>query len=165
MASVTSSLCLLLLVCSLTVTAVTADNDNDSSKTLQKSWTLLHSFGGSAGSGGSADFTKRGTITLSIDETASDPADAVTMEIENQVEFTPADVQAMLDNQWYQLKIEPASASASGAGKNSNKDGSLSAVRTSVPACQLRRANFRYVSISSRIVSVFPVCLLNCSMV
>jgi hypothetical protein len=131
----TSRFGLLLLVLALPCLSAAENDDN---KKLQKSWTLLHSFGAN-----NSDFTKRGTIRLSIDEaaaaagTANDPAAAVTMEIENLTEFTPADVQAMLEHGWYQLKIVP----------DDNKDSSSSvpAVRTSVPACQLRRANFRYV--------------------
>jgi hypothetical protein len=139
--SVTARFGLLLLVLVLPCLSAAETEIKDDKKTLQKSWTLLHSFGAGAGA---SDFTKRGTIRLSIDEaaaaagTANDPAAAVTMEIENQVEFTPADVQAMLEHGWYQLKIVP----------DDNKDSSSSsvpAVRTSVPACQLRRANFRYV--------------------
>lgn len=112
-------------------------NNNDNHQTLQKSWTLFHSFGGTV-----TDFTKRGTIYLSVDENAAgvakDPAAAVTMRIENEVVgFSPADVEAMLEHGWYQLKIVPDD-------KDSSKSSSsVPAVRTSVPACQLRRANFR----------------------
>jgi hypothetical protein len=126
----------LLLLLALVLVAVTAaaTDINDNNKTLQKSWTLLHSFGNAA----ATDFTKRGTIRLSIDENAAgastDPAKAVIMEIENDVEFSPADVQAMLEHGWYQLKIVP---------DDKDSKSKVPAVRTSVPACQLRRANFR----------------------
>jgi hypothetical protein len=140
-------LLLLVLVLPCLVAAAEAAADN---QTLQKSWTLLHSFGGST------DFTKRGTISLSIDETAATPADpaaAVTMDIANEVEFTPADVQAMLEHEWYQLKIVPD-------GKDSK---SVPAVRTSVPACQLRRANFRYVisflGLALVVLPIVPLCM------
>ncbi len=89
----------LLLLALVAVTAASAApaTESDNNKTLQKSWTLLHSFGNAA----ATDFTKRGTIRLSIDETtagaSTDPAKAVTLEIENEDEFTPADVQASVE--------------------------------------------------------------------
>jgi hypothetical protein len=126
----------------LALVAVTAADTFESNKTLQKSWTLLHSFGDATAK---SDFTKRGTIRLSIDENAAgastDPAKAVTIEIENEVEFSVADVEAMLEHGWYQLKIVPDDDT------KDSKSSKVPAVRTSVPACQLRRANFRYVTI------------------
>jgi hypothetical protein len=139
----------LLLLALLAVTVAAAETF-DNNKTLQKSWTLLHSFGdatATATATATSVFTKRGTIRLSIDENAAgastDPAKAVTMEIENEVEFSPADVQAMLEHGWYQLKIVPEDDD----NKDSKQSSKVPAVRTSVPACQLRRANFRYVTI------------------
>jgi hypothetical protein len=139
--SVTARFGLLVLVLVLpAVAAAAAEAETDSKKTLQKSWTLFHSFGGGGANKGPSDFTKRGTISLSIDENAAgiakDPSAAVTMTIENDVEFSPTDVQAMLEHGWYQLKIVPND-------KDSKSATSVPAVRTSVPACQLRRANFR----------------------
>ena len=124
-----------IVVLLLALVAVTAaEAETDSNKTLQKSWTLFHSFGDAV-----TDFTKRGTIRLSVDENAAgiakDPSAAVTMEIENDVEFSPADVEKLLEHGWYQLKIVP--------DDKDSKSSSVPAVRTSVPACQLRRANFR----------------------
>jgi hypothetical protein len=77
-------------------------------------WTIFHSFGG--------DFTRRGVLQWNDEEESS-------LEVHNDEEsLSPENIQAMLDYGWYHVKIETADNDY---------------VLATVPACHLRRANFK----------------------
>lgn len=100
--------------------AVAAADDN-----LQRTWTLYHSMNPKLGDAG---FTQRGTVTLQV---ATDDGDAAQLTAENTA-LTAENVATMMASGWYQVKlVENGSSSAAVP------------VMTTVPACQLRRANFR----------------------
>jgi len=88
-----------------------------------KSWTLYHSFNGGV------DFAPRGTVKLSIVDDSE-----VNLEVENTADcLTEAAIESLLQQKWYQLKLV-----------EDNND-EAPPILTSVPSCQVRRANFRYV--------------------
>jgi len=127
----------------LAVLLVLATPSFSTAEKLEKSWTLSHSFGSTSGT-----FTKRGVVTLRIHDSDNDSdnasdsvaAAAVSLEMEHQVDLTEAEIADMLAAGWYQIQLQETGRAGSHARP----------IRTSVPACQLRRANFRCV------------CLLNC---
>lgn len=118
-----------------------------------KSWKLLHSSNGQ-------DFVPRGKVTLSIiapddvtkekwdgenedapSSSASSLSPKVELEIVNQEDaFTVEMVNSMVSNDGalYQVKLIEE-------GQDHSKQ-STSAILATVPACQVRRANFRYVT-------------------
>ena len=97
--------------------AVAAADDN-----LQRTWTLYHSMNPKLGDAG---FTQRGTVTLQAD------GDAAQLTAENTA-LTAENVATMMSSGWYQVKLVENGSSSTAVP-----------VMTTVPACQLRRANFR----------------------
>ncbi len=86
---------------------------------LRKSWTLFHKTGDQL-------FQPRGHVVMEVSENGG-----LELKIDNDSNdglLTPADIDAP----WYQLKLVP-------------DDKSSAPVVTTVPACLVRRANFRYV--------------------
>jgi hypothetical protein len=95
-----------------------------------KSWALLHSTtGGRAGEDES--FRRRGRVQLTV-EGGKD----AKIELEND----PDAMKGFRDQGWYRLRLVPERGDSSAPAE-------LDGVETTVPACQLRRANFRYVSV------------------
>jgi hypothetical protein len=91
---------------------------------LTKSWTLSHSFHGGP------DATIRGKITLSIANGVVD----LQLDTDEHCLSRNA-VETLWESGWYQLQLRE------------DGDSQAPVIRTSVPACQLVRANFRYVSL------------------
>lgn len=94
---------------------------------LRRTWTLYHSADPKQGESG---FSKRGVLTLEPGE------NEVYLSIENHDNsFSSQDLETMMASGWYQLRlVEDGSA-----------DKKIPPVVTTVPACQVRRSNFRYV--------------------
>jgi hypothetical protein len=118
----------------------------DAAGVSPKSWTLYHATLGESGS--APAFVKRGRIQLALkddddDSSQEEPkmpvgvkdaqpsAFALTIEHETNALTDALTKSLLVDNAMYQLKLVA-------------DDGSLP-VLTSVPACHVRRANFRYV--------------------
>ena len=117
---------LFALVSSFLVDAALATQD------LRRKWTLYHSMNPQLGERG---FTKRGVVTL---EAAGDNDNAdnypVKLTVENAVDsFTTANLETIMSSGWYQVKLVEDGGDAA----------SVVPVMTTVPACQLRRSNFR----------------------
>lgn len=95
----------------------------DAAEDLRRTWTLYHSVDPNLGEKG---FSKRGVLTL-------EPQDnEINLTIANDDDSLAAEnVKAMMASGWYQIKLV--------------EDGKKAPVpvKTTVPACQLRRANFR----------------------
>lgn len=108
-----------------TLPTVTADSS--SSDVL--SWTIYHSWNPQQ------DFVKRGSISWNKnnnDVAESSTDDSSILEITNEKEVSPEDIAAMLEYGWYHIKLVPDS--------NPND-----VVLGTVPACHVRRANFKDV--------------------
>ncbi len=108
------------------IAAVNADSP------LLKSWTLYHSVDGGN------DFVRRGQIRLGVaavdgDVTSStEGTPELTIEHDENENLTTESIHHLIGSGLYQLKLV--------------EDGNeANVVMTSVPACHLRRANFRYV--------------------
>jgi hypothetical protein len=111
----------LIFILSLAFSGVEADP-------TVRSWALLHSTTDLAG--GDEAFRRRGRIQLSV-ESGKD----AKLELEND----PDAMKEFRDQGWYRLKLVPEQ-------RESSTSAELGGVETTVPACQLRRANFRYVA-------------------
>lgn len=99
-----------------------------SAKTLEKTWTLYHSLNGGQ------DFSKRSTIVLSVDPETDGTVDlSITNDNSTLNEETFQAVRAA--GSLYQLKLVD--------GSSRGNDISNNFVLSSVPGCQLVRANFR----------------------
>jgi hypothetical protein len=100
-----------------------------SQSAISSSWTLYHSV---LSSSEERLFEKRGSITLTI----PDEGAAAVLEIDNHAEALSNSVSELLVDvatpKFYQLKLV------------SDENPSLPPVMTTVPACQVLRANFRY---------------------
>lgn len=126
---------LLVLLCCVTNAAAATTPAADGDVKKAKSWTLYHRIlapGSDVATAGS-DWSIRGTVDLTVDPSAEE---SVTLEIKNEEnslteDFAQALSSASSDSSWYQLKLRDDSSSSS------------SEIFTSVPACNLRRANFR----------------------
>lgn len=94
-----------------------------------RSWALLHSTTDLAG--GDETFRRRGRIELTV-ESGKD----AKLELEND----PDAMKEFRDQGWYRLKLVPEQ-------RDSSTSAEFDGVETTVPACQLRRANFRYVTV------------------
>lgn len=109
------------------VDAATAAQD------LRRTWTLYHSMNPQLGEQG---FSKRGVVTLepaSGDDNDGANNNPVKLTVENDADsFTAANVEAVMSSGWYQVKLVEDGGAAS-----------VVPVMTTVPACQLRRSNFR----------------------
>lgn len=92
---------------------------------LRRTWTLYHSTDPKLGDAG---FTKRGVVTLEPEDNRA----KVTVE-NDENSFSAAEVEKMMSSGWYQLKLV----------EDGPKDSVPNPVMTTVPACHLRRANFR----------------------
>lgn len=97
-----------------------------------KTWTMYHSLDGGN------DFVRRGQIRLGVTEADGDMSNTdssleLTIEQEDDENLTTESIQPYIGSGLYQLKLVEE-------GNEAN------VVLTSVPACHLRRANFRYVS-------------------
>jgi hypothetical protein len=98
---------------------------------LHRTWTLYHSLDPKLGAAG---FTKRGVVTLTSSDDATDGLQ-LTVENDEEAALEALSISQMMESGWYQLQlVEEGSPS------------SVVPVQTTIPACQLRRANFRYVS-------------------
>jgi hypothetical protein len=98
---------------------------------LHRTWTLYHSLDPKLGAAG---FTKRGVVTLTSGS-SQETTDGIQLTIENDEEaaLEALSISQMMESGWYQLQLV--------------EEGSkVVPVQTTIPACQLRRANFRYVS-------------------
>lgn len=84
------------------------------------SWTIYHSWNQNQ------DYVKRGTLEWGTSEESGDKNE---FTIVNDSELGPKEIQEMLDYGWYHVKIQ---------GSNQK-----SFVFQTVPACNLRRANFK----------------------
>eukprot|EP00531_Pseudo-nitzschia_arenysensis_P002986 CAMPEP_0116137400 /NCGR_PEP_ID=MMETSP0329-20121206/12228_1 /TAXON_ID=697910 /ORGANISM="Pseudo-nitzschia arenysensis, Strain B593" /LENGTH=285 /DNA_ID=CAMNT_0003632313 /DNA_START=82 /DNA_END=939 /DNA_ORIENTATION=- len=84
------------------------------------SWTIYHSWNQKQ------DYVKRGTLDWGTSEESGDKKE---FTIVNESELGPKEIQEMLDYGWYHVKIQ---------GSNQK-----SFVFQTVPACNLRRANFK----------------------
>lgn len=134
----------LLVMCG--VAFVTADATTTTTKRT-KSWTLYHRIASLESSSANrddnplADWSVRGTIELSIDPSSdetmalemSNGADALTETVANAI-------ASSAPNDLYQLKLLQ---NDSGNGSGSSSSRSEREIFTSVPACNVRRANFR----------------------
>jgi hypothetical protein len=111
----------------------------DSQAAAQKSWTLFHSTTSPADPSKSAydvdqGFRKRGRVHLSVEG---------MREVRLTLENDPGTTQGFSTDGWYKLLLVPDDDNqASTSSQVSHVDG----VETTVPACQVRRANFRYVA-------------------
>ena len=94
-----------------------------------RSWALLHST--TDRSGGDQSFRRRGRIQLTVED-----GNDAKLELEND----PEAMKGFRDQGWYRLRLVPEQG---GSVASAELDG----VETTVPACQLRRANFRYVTV------------------
>ena len=95
----------------------------DAKEALRRTWTLYHSMDPKLGTKG---FTKRGVVTLEPEN------NEVKLTLENdENSFTAEHLDTMMTSGWYQVKLV--------------EDGKKAPVpvKTTIPACQLRRANFR----------------------
>ena len=95
---------------------------------LDKTWTLYHSWNGGQ------DFARRASVLLSIDPDTDGVALSITND--NSTVNKESYLAAKETGAMYQLKL----VEDSGAADNGD-----SFVLSSVPGCQLLRANFRYV--------------------
>ncbi|KAL3920318.1 MAG: hypothetical protein SGILL_003323, partial [Bacillariaceae sp.] len=100
------------------------------------SWTVYHSWNPQQ------KFVKRGTITWNKEESSKEEeeqapskskAHDALLEVINDKALSAKDVADMLDYGWYHVKLVPSSS------KNSDSD----AVLGTVPACHVRRSNFK----------------------
>lgn len=114
-------LALFLLAVASGTTVVQAAED------LRRTWTLYHSVNPKLGAKG---FTKRGVVTL---EPSDDNQVQLTV-VNDENSLTAKDIDSMMASGWYQVKLVEDKA----------QDGATP-VMTTVPACQMRRSNFRYV--------------------
>ena len=105
-------------------TSCTADD-------LRRTWTLYHSMDPKLGDRG---FRKRGVVTLEATADGADNNKQAKLSIENdENSLTAADWEKVMSSGWYQVKLVEEGDDA----KNTVP------VKTTVPACHLRRANFR----------------------
>jgi hypothetical protein len=102
-----------------------------------RSWALLHSTT-DPGVGGDESFRRRGRIQLTV-EGGKD----AKIELEND----PDAMKGFRDQGWYRLKLVPEQGDSSAASA-----AELHGVETTVPACQLRRANFRCDAVLGNLV-------------
>ena len=93
---------------------------------LRRTWTLYHSMDPKLGDKG---FTKRSVVTLEPENSEA----KLTLE-NDESSFSAENLEAMMSSGWYQLKLVE------------NGKASTVPVKTTIPACHLRRANFRYVN-------------------
>ena len=114
-----SQVAAILLACSCRTFVSAASED------LRRTWTLYHSLDPKLGAKG---YTKRGLVTL---EAADNNEAKFVIENDDNV-LSAADLDTALSSGWYQVKLIEN-------GKTNNAE----PVMTSVPACQLRLANFR----------------------
>jgi len=109
------SLIITLILFFATIAVIAAD-----SSATSKSWTLHHSFDSGQ------TFTERGTLTLGFNTDKVDSS--LEMKLENNKDCIDIG-STNLQSELYQLKITSNTADAE--------------IVTSVPACQIRRANYR----------------------
>jgi len=127
----------------LLVVAVVLSSSSLAQAAKTKTWTVYHRLlvPGAAGSDNNhQEWSTRGTIELSADDDASDEQDAAMMAVTNAPDSLSAALAESLTNSspdsYYQLKLVETSA-------NNNKNDKSNEILTSVPACNVRRANFR----------------------
>ena len=90
---------------------------------LRRTWTLYHSMDPKLGDKG---FTKRGVVTLEPENNEA----KLTLENDENI-FSTEKLEAMMASGWYQVKLV-----------EDGKTGTVP-VKTTIPSCHLRRANFR----------------------
>eukprot|EP00977_Amphora_coffeiformis_P009034 scaffold2046_cov171-Amphora_coffeaeformis.AAC.1 len=95
----------------------------DAKEDLRRTWTLYHSMDPRLGEKG---FTKRGVVTLEPENNQA----KLTLE-NDEKSFSAENLEVMMMSGWYQVKLV--------------EDGKTATVpvKTTIPACHLRRANFR----------------------
>ena len=93
------------------------------------SWTVYHSWNPQQ------KFIKRGTISFNP-ENAQNTKPEELLQVTNDQALTTKDIADMLEYGWYHVKLVPSSSSSS----NGEQEG---AVLGTVPACHLRRSNFK----------------------
>lgn len=109
-------LCLLVPVQLLLVSAEgSISNDN-------LSWTVYHSWDTNQ------EYKRRGTLQWD-DETS-------TLKMENEHFLSTDEIKEMVDYGWYHVKID-------NVGSSSTKEGEEDYVMSTIPACNVRRANFK----------------------
>lgn len=124
-----------LVVLVTTSAAATATQTSD----LRRTWTLYHSTDPSKGEQG---FAKRGIVTLQ-------PADnEIKLSVENDPDcLSQKDLEEMMMSGWYQVKLV----------ENGPDAKSVVPVMTTVPACTVRRANFRCVDTIQKPTIIFII--------
>ena len=152
--SIVSIPCLILVGCQAEETTV---GTGTSTGVLEKKWGLYHSIGGRNNNG---EWIRRGTVSLRIDPIALDTNDYnvdssnsqkkekddeddhphIQLQVDNDDAcLSETALQSLKDSHWYKLKLVEEAQDA-----EENQGGSSLSVITSVSACQVRRANFRY---------------------
>jgi hypothetical protein len=96
-----------------------------SAQALEKTWNLYHSLNGGR------DFSRRGSITLSVGSEEGSEEVELTVQNDNSTLNDETFLAAKQPGTMYQLKLVEGD------------DLSSNFLLTSVPACQLLRANFR----------------------
>jgi hypothetical protein len=102
-----------------------------SSATNVKSWSLYHAWETQQEEGVNylaPQFHRRGTLRLMLDPANTE--NQVQWIVENEAVLSAGDVDTLIDNGWYYVQAVP-------------NEGTKDSVVTSVPACQVRRSNFR----------------------
>jgi hypothetical protein len=90
------------------------------------SWTVYHSWNPQQ------QFVKRGTINFNPTDISQDSRKDELLQVVNEQPLQPKDVTDMLEYGWYHVKLVPSSSK--------DEEG---AVLGTVPACYLRRSNFK----------------------